>query len=158
MFSKSPLFVADSAHFKCAPPDFCRYTSFRNAFCYFVRVNLMILADCNQRGIHVMYFRSFFLFIFIRKFINASTNTVDLFVVFKKFFIIREIWNFITQEVIYHFMIFFRSPVLKWIRRMFSSIIYSRLNCLLGLRFLLNFERRNSYIKISLRFLKKHTD
>ena len=57
---KIPLFIADSAHFESVSPSFCRFTSYCNALCYFVRGNYMIHADRYRCRIHVMYFRFFF--------------------------------------------------------------------------------------------------
>ena len=67
-FFKLTVIIADPAHFESVPPSFCRFASSCNALCDFVRVNLMIRADCYRCRIHVMYFGFFLIFLWCLKF------------------------------------------------------------------------------------------
>ena len=152
---KISILIADSAHFESVPPSFCRFASFCKALCYFVRVNFMIHADCYWCRIHVMYFRFFFLVHFHQEVHKCKDEYSRFICCLHEILIIREIWNFVTHQFPYHFMIIFQISHFKM-----KSVDVQRDNLLKaqlsfrGPRFPLNFEIRNSYIKFPLRLLK----
>ena len=119
-----------------------------------ITVNLMIHADCYRCRIHVMYFRFFFPVHFHQE-IHKSKDKYSRFVCcLHEILIIREIWNFVTHQFFYHFMIIFQISHFKMKSVDVQRDNLPRLNGLLGPRFPLNFEIRNSYIKLPLRLLK----
>ena len=84
-----------------------------NALCYFVRVNFMIHADCYRCRIHVMYF-GFFFSVHSHQEVHKRKDKYSRFVCcLHEIFIIREIWNFVTHQFFYHFMIIFHNSHFK---------------------------------------------